>query len=200
MRARFYLFALMVLFVAGCATQSTPPAAPPPPSVGPIDQAISRWDELSKSGQADKAKELMANIKREYPARKEPWLKQAQLQFDAGNYGQAVLDAQEALRRDPADRTALGIVAVSGLRVSASALADLVRREGVPGSVRDEAAIIAKSLRESLGESVLVPPPPVVEPVATPAPAPAPKPVRVKSTRPAPSNASPAKNPFEALK
>jgi len=204
MVARLFAYAFVAMLVSGCATS---PFSKPPPSVGPIDQALVKYEELNKTGQTEKASALLADIKREHPTRKEPWLKQAQMSFDVGNYGQAIVDAQEALQRDPVDRIAQGIVAVSGLRVSANALADMVRRDGVPGTVRDEAAVIAKSLRESLGESVLVPPPPAPV-VVTPAPAPPSVTTKPKAQRTRPARHTPAptpapaaeKNPFDALK
>lgn len=199
MHSRLIAIAIAASIAAGCAVQPSKPQ-----SVGPIDQALVQYDGLLKTGQADKATTLMADIKREYPTRKEPWLKQAQADFDGGNYGQAILDAQETLQRDPADRTAQSIIAVAGLRVSANALVELVRRDGVPGNVRDEAAWVAMSLRESLGANVLVPPP--EKPIA----APPPEPVKRKRAPVAPpakptasttnNNSGSSKSPFDALK
>ena len=62
------------------------------------------------------------------PTSKEPWLKLAEDYFEANNYGQAILASQEVLQRDPADSVATSVLAVSGLRVSASALS-LLRQQ-----------------------------------------------------------------------
>jgi hypothetical protein len=48
-------------------------------------------------------------------------------------------------------------VAVSGLRLSSKALADLTRKNNLSGTVRTEAQDLAKLLRNSLNEDVLVP-------------------------------------------
>jgi len=69
------------------------------------------------------------------------------------------VNAQEVLVRDPNDRLANSIIAISGLRLSTRALADLSRQNNLSGSIRTESQDLAKLLRESLGEQVLVPPP-----------------------------------------
>jgi hypothetical protein len=61
--------------------------------------------------------------------------------------------------RDPNDRLANSIIAISGLRLSTRALADLSRQNNLSGSIRTESQDLARLLRESLGEQVLVPPP-----------------------------------------
>ena len=72
--------------------------------------------------------------------------------------------------RDPNDKLANSIIAISGLRLSTRALGDLSRQNNLSGSLRTESQDLAKLLRESLGEQVLVP---------TPA-APPPRPARVQ--------------------
>jgi hypothetical protein len=89
----------------------------------------------------------------------------AQLHFETGNYGNAITEAQEALQRDSSDAVANGLLAVSGLRVSSAALARM-QPDTFSGSARGEAESLAKTLRDLLGEPVLVPQPPVApEPV-----------------------------------
>ena len=51
------------------------------------------------------------------PARKEPWLRIAQLRFAAGDYGGAITSAQAALQRDNTDPVATSLLAESGIRV-----------------------------------------------------------------------------------
>ncbi|MBV8124978.1 MAG: hypothetical protein JO370_12995, partial [Paucibacter sp.] len=104
-----------------------------------------------------KAMAVLKNAAVTYPADKTPWLHMAQLRFDHGNYGEAIINAQEALQRDPADKLGNSIVAVSGLRLSTKALADLSQQNNLSGSLRSEAQDLAKLLRSSLGEEVLVP-------------------------------------------
>jgi hypothetical protein len=81
----------------------------------------------------------------------------AQMRFDSNNYGEAIVNALEALERDPDDTLANSIVAVSGLRVTSKALADLSQKNNITGNVRSEAQDLAKLLRTSLNEDVLVP-------------------------------------------
>lgn len=81
----------------------------------------------------------------------------AQSRYDAGQYGEAIVSAQEILVRDPSDQLANSIIAISGLRLSTRALGDLSRQNNLSGSIRTESQDLAKLLRESLGETVLVP-------------------------------------------
>jgi tetratricopeptide (TPR) repeat protein len=122
------------------------------------EDKVSSADKALKEGHADEAlNQLDAAIKLD-PASKTPWLKKAQIHFDAQQYGQAITEAQEALQRDVSDLTAKSILAVSGLRVSAAALEQLRKVNEVTGSTREEAEGVAKLIREALGEPVLVPP------------------------------------------
>jgi tetratricopeptide (TPR) repeat protein len=160
------------------------------------------------------------------PSKKQPWLRIAQAQFDARNYGAAITASQEVLQRDNADVTAKSILAASGLRVSAAALEQLREANALGGSTREEAQTLARIMREALGESILpaptaaaadkpAPRPPVrrapTPAAASPAPAPAvvaptpvaspsPAPAAAPRARPAPAPAEPRRNPFDALR
>ena len=156
--------AALSLILAACATLPEKP-----PAVVSVEQAVAQADEAGKLGQLDKAYAALSESAKANPTRKEPWLKTAQLNFDAGNYGQAIVAAQEALQRDGTDRAAQSIVAVSALRLATRTLSDMVRQDSLNGSVRSEAETLAKSLRDSLGETILVPrpaPPSQVRPTA----------------------------------
>jgi antitoxin (DNA-binding transcriptional repressor) of toxin-antitoxin stability system len=107
-------------------------------------------------GQNDKAYALLKSAGATFPTDKTPWVRMAQMRFDSTDYGQAIVDALEALERDPDDTLANSIVAVSGLRVTSKALADLSQKNNLSGNVRTEAQELAKLLRSSLGEEVLV--------------------------------------------
>ncbi len=122
-----------------------------------LDTMLSQSTAVFSSGQTEKATGLLRNATKLYPTEKAPWLQMAQMQFDTANYGDAIISALEALHRDPSDKLGNSIVAVSGLRLSSKALADLSQQNNLSGSVRSEAQDLAKLLRESLGESVLVP-------------------------------------------
>jgi hypothetical protein len=164
-----------------------------------------------KAGQKDAALRQYEEAARLYPASKLPWSKTAQIQFDNANYGEAIVAAQQVVSRDDKDKVAHSILSVSGLRVSTKALADLSKQNELTGSVRNEAQNLAKVLRESLGEKILVPPQPVATTVTESAPtraAPPPvtrSPVRTAAPTRTTKAAEPATSggggsPFGALK
>jgi predicted Zn-dependent protease len=156
--------------------------------------AMADVDAAVMAGQNDKAYALLKSAGTSFPTDKTPWVRMAQMRFDSTDYGQAIVDALEALERDPDDTLANSIVAVSGLRVTSKALADLSRKNNLSGNVRTEAQELAKLLRSSLGEEVLVANgarPGAARPSNAP----------VKKTIAAPPPAHPASNdPFGTLK
>lgn len=131
-----------------------------------LQEMLSKGNTASTAGNKEQAVTLWRQAAVAYPADKAPWTSIAQTRYDAGQYGEAILSAQEVLVRDPNDQLANSIIAISGLRLSTRALSDLSRQNKLSGSLRSESHELAKLLRESLGETVLVPPPP-----ARPAPA-----------------------------
>ena len=144
------------LLLSACAATEPPAPKPvPAPTLAPV---LSEADAAARAGQYDKAYALLEKGGAAYPADKAPWLQLAQMTFDRGQYGDAIGHALEALERDPDDKVANSIVAVSGLRLSGKALADLSRQNNLNGSLRSEAQELAKLLRASIGEEVLVPP------------------------------------------
>ena len=144
------------LLLAACATPDQP--APSKPAAPTLAQVMSDADAAARAGQYERAMTLLKSGGGSYPADKAPWLQMAQMKFDRGQYGDAIGHALEALERDPDDKVANSIVAVSGLRLSGKALADLSRQNNLNGSLRSEAQELAKLLRASIGEDVLVPP------------------------------------------
>ncbi len=122
-----------------------------------VDERIAAADKAQRAGNADQAMEQLDQAIKADPSSKAPWLKKAQMHFDARQYGLAITAAQEALQRDVNDLTAKSILAVSGLRVSAQALEQLRKTNEVTGSARSEAESVAKIIREALGEPILVP-------------------------------------------
>jgi hypothetical protein len=119
------------------------------------------------------------------------------LQFDARNYGSPIAAAQEVLQRDTTDITAKSIMAVSGLRVSASALEQCgSRMHQWVGSTRDEAQRWRASCATHWAEPFFPrqSPPPAEKPVVRP-------PVRrAVPNASATPEAEPKRNPFDALK
>lgn len=154
-----------------------------------LDESLSAADKAQKQGQSDQALQLLDEASRIDPAAKQPWLRKAQIHFEARQYGPAITQAQEALQRDVNDLTAQSILAVSGLRVSASALEQLRKANEVSGSTRSEAESVARIIHEALGEPILIAPT-----AAGPAPAePAPRRSNVKAApRVAPRSVTPA--------
>lgn len=147
---------LLAVALGGCAvsTKFEDEAAKQAPSFSSL---MLEATSHQQAGQGDKAVEVLRTTTRAFPVEKAPWVKMAQIRFDAGNYGEAIVNALEALQRDPKDVVANSLVAVSGLRLSTKALADLRTSNELSGNVRTEAQELAKVLRENVGEAMLVP-------------------------------------------
>ncbi|GJI93832.1 hypothetical protein RugamoR57_05500 [Duganella caerulea] len=155
---------------AVCAASLTACMTPPvvqKPATPSMEDMLAKASQASGAGQKEQAVTLWKEAAEAYPADKTPWTNIAQTRYEAGQYGDAIVSAQEVLVRDPNDRLANSIIAISGLRLSTRALSDLSRQNNLSGSLRTESQDLAKLLRESLGETVLVPPPPA--PPAAPA-------------------------------
>ena len=153
---RNYVLPLLVgvAALAGCATPADKGSVASRSAVS--SNVYAEADAALASGQSEKAIGLLKSASVAHPVDKKPWVRMAQIRFDATQYGDAISNAQEALARDPDDTLAYSILAVSGLRVASKALADLTRKNNLQGSVRSEAQDLAKLLRSSLGEEVLV--------------------------------------------
>jgi tetratricopeptide (TPR) repeat protein len=202
-----------VLVLAGCA--SKPAKAPvPAPTPAPAVQSLQQYlqDAARAAGEGnnkERARELYRTAARQYPASKEPWVKLAEDYFESANYGQAILAAQEVIQREPQDSVATSVLAVSGLRVSAAALKSMRDQNSkLTGGTRSEAQALAKTLRDALGETELVPQ--AAAPATTDAAAPA-KGAAARPAKPpvvvrrvaAPAAAAPpnaADDPFKILK
>lgn len=213
-----------LLGLAGCASKTAKapaPVAAPAPAPAPAVQSLQQYmqdaaNAASEGNNRERARELYRTAARQYPASKEPWTRLAEDYFESANYGQAILAAQEVIQRDPQDSIATSVLAVSGLRVSAAALKSMHDQNSkLSGGTRSEAQALAKTLRDSLGETELVPqaaapaattasdaaakspaakpakPPPVVRRVAAPGPAASPA---------APAAPNAADDPFKILK
>ena len=201
--------ALTVGVVLGACSTTKPKPPEPAPATVSLQEYMQQASKAQSEGARDKARETYRSAAKAYPASKEPWLKLAEDYFEATDYGNAILAGEEVLLRDASDNIAASVLAVSGLRVSASALQTLRAQNRIAGDARAEAQTMAQTLRDVLGESVLVPRPPVM---AASAPAPvvvvAPKPrVRVPGASAqkaiAPATAVPAPvpgSPFDKLK
>jgi predicted Zn-dependent protease len=139
--------------LSACASGGQGSGGKPPT----IAAAMADADAAVMAGQGDKAYSILKSAGSAFPTDKTPWQRMAQMRYDANDYGEAIVNALEALERDPDDTLSNSIVAVAGLRVSSKALADLTQKNNLSGSVRNEAQDLAKLLRSALGEDVLVP-------------------------------------------
>ena len=196
---RFHTIPLMACaaLLAACATDDVPMRLERI-SAATLESSLADADRAMAGGQQDKAYAILRSASAAWPAEKTPWVQMAQMKFDRGSYGEAINYALEALQRDPADRMGNSIVAVSGLRLSTKALADLSQQNNLGGSVRSEAQELAKLLRSSLGDDVLVP-----QGGAKAARRPPPQPARSGPSaagKPAPASPSNSTDPFGALK
>jgi len=147
--------ATLAAVLAACASAPTAPAKPP------LQDLLAQANQAATAGNKEAAVALWRQGAASYPADKTPWSHIAQTRYEAGQYGDAIQAALEVLVRDPNDKLANSIIAISGLRLSTRALGDLSRQNNLSGSIRTESQDLAKLLRESLGETVLVPPPAV---------------------------------------
>jgi hypothetical protein len=171
------------LLLGGCATN--PPAPPEPaPAVVSLEEWLVRGDTARKEGLHEAARSAYRDGAKAYPTDKQPWLRLADSYFQSGDYGNAVLAAQEATQRDPKDNAAHSLLAVSGLRITAGSLNALREQSGYPVGSREEALDVTRRLREALSDPTLLAPVAVEAP-----PAPAPRKPRPK---PAPATATPA--------
>ena len=129
-----------------------------------LHDMLGKANQAAASGNKEQAVALWKQGAAAFPADKTPWLNIAQTRHEAGQYSEAIQAATEVLVRDPNDKLANSIIAIGGLRLATRALGDLSRQNNLSGTIRHESQDLAKLLRESLGEAVLVPPP--VTPVA----------------------------------
>lgn len=197
-------FAGSLVFLGACGSTPAPVKAVLPPSYADL---MASAEEAHRKGGVVEAMGFYEKAAKADPSKKQPWVRIAQAQFDARNYGSAITAAQEVLLRDTSDVTAKSIMAVSGLRVSAYALDQLRMANAVGGNTREEAQALARIMRDSLGESILPPAAPVTATAADksvaprPAAVPAPQPVRrPAAAAPIPAAPEPKRNPFDALK
>lgn len=158
--------AACVVALSACSTTAV--KTPAVPEKLPLERTLGAATEASRAGQKEQALKLLDGAVKDYPADPAPWLQKAQIKFDAGQYPEAILDAQQVLARNPTDKVANSIVAVAALRLTTTALGDLIRQNNVNGSLRTETQELAKLLRESLGDQPLIkdvrPPKPTAQP------------------------------------
>ncbi len=183
----------LVCFLSACATTGNDGGAK---KVSYEDQLSSLDEQVGRmleTGAHDEAMAALKEFARHNPERKDPWLRAAKIDFERKNYAEAIVAAEEVLQRDASDRTAKSIRVVSGLRIATQSLEDLRDDIELKGGAKADAVTLAKAMRETLGEDVLVP----EREKRRAAPRPAPRP---KAANPPPPPAAGSGNPFGALK
>lgn len=154
-RSRLFALAATLLsaqLMFGCATTGGPGQSG---NVG--QELIKEAQQAVASGARQRAQSLLEEATRNNPTDKQPWIKLAQLHFEQGRYAQAITAGQEVLARDGSNLDARSIVLVSSLRIAAKSLEELSSANQLAGDTRSEARKVTHLLRETLGESVLVP-------------------------------------------
>ncbi|HJV85030.1 MAG TPA: tetratricopeptide repeat protein [Noviherbaspirillum sp.] len=139
--------------LSGCATTGADDA----PKAN-VDILYKDADAALAAGQTDKAIGLWNQAARENPTSAVPWMKMANAWFEQNNYPSAIVAANEAMQRDESNQDVKSVLVVAGLRVAAKAVAGLRPNGAVNMNARAEAEKLTNSLREVLGEKVLVPP------------------------------------------
>lgn len=201
------MFATLICIAAllqGCA--STPTASSEDQFSELMMQTEFKVAAALEDGDKDEAVRVVSNLAAANPDRKEPWVRIAKIHFDSTDYAQAIVAAEEALDRDPNDSTAKSIRAVSGLRVAAESLNDLRNDVDLKGNARADATDLAMTMRDILGEDVLVPPAELEARKKREAEAAKRRALRAKrrsdvvqQRQPEPVRAAPASNPFSSL-
>jgi len=143
---------LLMSTIAGCASMSK---RPEPVS---FDAAMSLAEAQVATGEARAAIGAFEQAAEADPARKEPWVRIAQLQFDQGSYARAMVAADQVLQIDPDDLVADGVMTVAGLRLAHQSLTRLQGRGGLAsGTAQKEAQALVDVLRRTMGSDVLAP-------------------------------------------
>lgn len=143
------------VFLLGCAAQDAKRTQEEFSAMMFLSSANA--DSMLEKGKSEEALKLLSDLAAKNPTRKEPWSKLAKVYFDSENYAQAIVAAEEVLQRDDTDRQAKSIRVVAGLRVAAQSLRDLKGDVELKGDAKSDAVGLAKVMRETLGEEVLVP-------------------------------------------
>jgi tetratricopeptide (TPR) repeat protein len=187
-RAASLALFMVVVGMVGCASLE---------ATLPLEKHLEEARQAQVAGDMPKALGILNKASRQYPASVQPWDRIGQIHFDAGNYGAAIVAAQEALQRDTNDSQAHSLIAVSGLRASMASLAQLRQSTANISSMKKEAEALAGNIRETLGQPLIAP---AGNRAAKPAPVPPRRPAPVVSSRPEEAPSASSNNPFSALK
>lgn len=151
----------VALLLSACATTSQLSELDQFKDVAAVQQRV---DELVASGDVQKAQAMLESTAKANPTDPAPWVRMAQLQFDRGNYSGTISAADEAVQRDPANVQAKGLALVASLRIAVRNIQELRGGVALGGDTRGEAERLARTLRETIKEDVLVPVAPANDP------------------------------------
>ena len=143
---------LLSVFVA-TALIACGSARPPASS----DSLLKQANEAINAGAQDRAAELLIQATRQNPTSEVAWIKLAQVQFDRQDYPKAIDAATEALARSPNSAEARSIIFVSSMRLAVTSLSEIRADTPLSDSNKSEAETLVKELRDTLGESILIP-------------------------------------------
>ncbi len=208
------LYLLIGVSCAGCFGGGAKKPDPPDTNAQVAEAGV-----LADQGQTAKALSLLDAAAKGDPASAKPWLKKAQIQFQTADYPSAIQSAEEAAKRDPADKEARSVAIVSALRIAIRGLVELRGQKDLGENAYAEAQRLSSVLKASLGTDTLVPaedanaagvtsPSSTVGAPGQPAsikrvaPAPPPRPVRTpprKPDEPAKPANDPGADPFKDL-
>ncbi|MDZ5456007.1 tetratricopeptide repeat protein [Azohydromonas lata] len=152
----------LALMLTACASNQNVASKPPEPApqMVSMEEWMARARLAATEGNPEKGRAAYRAAAQDYPGEKLPWLKLAEDYFNAQDYGNAVIAAQEVLQRDMQDHFAHSVLVVSGLRLTAGSLVALRQDGNLPVGSRDEAISVARALRDTLGAASLLPPAP----------------------------------------
>ena len=142
------------LLLSACATTSQVADLDQFKDVAKVQQRV---DELVSSGDVQKAQTMLEGAAKANPTDPAPWVRLAQLQFDRGNYAGTIAAAEEAVQRDANNTQAKGLALVASLRIAVRNIQELRGGVALGGDTRGEAERLARTLRETIKEDVLVP-------------------------------------------
>ena len=190
---------LAAAFLAACATGGRKGE----PAAVSYDALMSTAESQVTASRFTEALGTFEAAAKADPTRKEPWIRLAQLNFDTGHFGRAIVAAEEALQRDPTDKVAESVLTVGGFRVAAQSLQRLQSSGALTGdAAQREARQLVSAMRDTMGSEILADPD-APKPQTRPAP-------RRRAAAPAASSPAPASattpaakpataNPFDKL-
>ena len=149
--------AALIATLSACGTTKTATA---PVAAPKLQDMLTRASEAASAGQKEQAITHWKAATAAHPSDKTAWGHIAKAKFDAAQYGEAIVNAEEVLVRDPNDKQASSIIATSGLRLATRALGNLSRQNGFTGTLQKESMELARVLRDSLGNDILFSQPP----------------------------------------